>query len=363
LAACGSGSSSDDAASGGSGTSPSGQTVAVTITDAGCEPAKLELPAGPTTFAVENKGADAVTEFELLDGDHLLGEAENVASGLSGKFSLTLKPGSYTSYCPGGTTSERGTVTVTGKAAATSAAAAAAVARYRTYLERQTASLVARTRPFVAAVQAGDVARAKALYGPARVRYERIEPVAESFGDLDPDIDARAGDVPKASWTGFHPIEQSLWVKGTTAGDAALARKLQRDVERLERLVANVKLEPAQIANGAVELLGEVSKSKVTGEEERYSHIDLVDFEANVDGAEAAFVAVEPMVSAKNPKLAKTIETRFADVHAALAPYRKGSGFVSYTQLTDSDTRKLSRAIDALAEPLSKVGAIVVAQT
>ena len=253
---------------------------------------------------------------------------------------------------------------VTGEAAATSAAAGLAVARYRTYLERQTADLVARTSSFASAVEAGDVAKAKALYGLARVPYERIEPVAESFGNLDPAIDARAGDMPKASWTGFHPLEQSLWVKGTKqAGDAALSRKLLRDVKRLQRLVTSVELEPAQIANGAVELLGEVSKSKVTGEEERYSHLDLLDFEANVDGAHAAFDAVSPIVKRKDPKLVRTIERRFDDVDAALATYRKGSGFVAYTELTDSDTRKLSRAIDALAEPLSRVGPIVVQGT
>jgi iron uptake system component EfeO len=111
VAACGAGGSTEDTAP---GSTSSGSLVEVRITDAGCEPAKLELPAGPTTFSVENHGADAVTEFEVLDGDKILGEAENIASGLSGTFSLTLKPGSYTSYCPGGTTFERGKVIVTG---------------------------------------------------------------------------------------------------------------------------------------------------------------------------------------------------------------------------------------------------------
>jgi iron uptake system EfeUOB component EfeO/EfeM len=196
----------------------------------------------------------------------------------------------------------------------------------------------------------------------ARVPYERIEPVAESFGQLDPAIDARAGDVPAAQWTGFHPIERTLWVRGTTDGTAALAKKLVADVLDLEHKVKTVELEPAQVANGSVELLGEVSKSKITGEEERYSHIDLVDFEANVEGAKAAFDSVSDLVEAKQPALAKEIDERFADVDAALEPYRKGDSFVSYTTRTKADTRKLSRSIDALAEPLSQVGAIVAGQ-
>jgi iron uptake system EfeUOB component EfeO/EfeM len=209
-------------------------------------------------------------------------------------------------------------------------------------------------------VRAGDVARAKRLYVPARIPYERIEPIAETFGGLDPAIDARAGDVPARTWSGFHPIERALWVRGTTDGTAALATKLVADVRRLQRLVRGVKLQPVQIANGAVELLDEVSKSKITGEEERYSHTDLDDFKANVEGAHAAFDAVRPIVAASGPELALRVDTRFGAVEASLVPYRRAERFVSYTSLSTNDTRALSRSVDALAEPLSSIGAIVV---
>jgi iron uptake system component EfeO len=352
-AGCGSDDSSGKAGSG---------VVSVSLTDAGCSPAELSLDSGPTTFEVKNDGADAVSEFEILDGDRILGEVENIAPGLSGKFSLTLAPGEYTTYCPGGDSDERGTLTVSGKEAAqVSEQAEAAVATYRAFVTGETALLVERTQRFVAAVRAGNLAAAKRLYGPARIPYERIEPVAESFGNLDPAIDARAGDVPKAQWTGFHPIERALWVRNTTDGTSALATKLLADVRKLERRARTIELEPAQIANGSVELLGEVSKSKITGEEERYSHIDLVDFEANVDGAHAAFKAVRPIVAERNAALAREIDERFAAVDEALEPYRRKNGFVSYTALDAADTRALSRAIDALAEPLSRVGAVVVA--
>ena len=219
------------------GSPAASRTVEIRLIDAGCDPARLSLPAGPTTFEVRNDGADAVSEFEVLDGDRILGEVENLAPGLSGRFSLTLRPGTFVTYCPGGESVERGTLEVSaaGATAARSALAAAAVARYRGYVEQQTALLVARTKAFSAALEAGDLAEAKELYAPARAPYERIEPVAESFGGLDPAIDARAGDVPARSWTGFHPIEKTLWVERTTDGTQALGRKLLRDVERLQR--------------------------------------------------------------------------------------------------------------------------------
>ena len=343
------------------GSAGGSDSIAVKLTDRGCEPASLKLSAGPKTFEVSNEGADAVSEFEILDGDRILGEVENLAPGLSGRFSLTLRPGRYVTFCPGGTT-ERGVLLVSGRAsAAASALATSAVATYRRYVRGQTALLVRETQTFVDAVAVGDVVRAKQLYAGARVPYERIEPVAESFGGLDPAIDARAGDVPPKQWSGFHVIEQGLWVHGSAAGLPPVGAKLLADVKSLHRRVPTAKLEPAQIANGSVELLGEVSKSKITGEEERYSHTDLVDFEANVAGARAAFDSVRPIVDAREPALARQIERRFAAVHEALAPYRRGDGFVLYTALTPADTRALSRAIDALAEPLSRVGAVVVA--
>jgi iron uptake system component EfeO len=347
----------------GAGGGAGGRTVDVALTDNGCEPSKLDLASGPVTFRVTNKGTDKVSEFEVTDGTRILGEVENVTAGLERTFSLNLKNGNYVLQCPGGTGAASGTLTVTGAggAATTDADLTAAADHYVEYLEQQTGLLVTTTKTFVDAVVAGDVAAAKKAYAPARVPYERIEPVAESFGGLDPAIDARAGDVPANEWGGFHRIEQALWTRNTTKGMAPVARKLLADVTDLQGKVRTVKLDAPQIANGANELLGEVSKSKITGEEERYSRIDLVDFKANLDGSRAAFDAVRPALNKRDEDLGNQVKSRFEAADLALVPYRQGSGYVAYNRLTDTDTRKLSQAIDALAEPLSEVSAKLVA--
>jgi iron uptake system component EfeO len=233
----------------------------------------------------------------------------------------------------------------------------AAVAQYRGYLEENTAELVAETKPFVAAVVAGNVAEAKSLYSAARIPYERIEPVAGSFGDLDPRIDAREDGVPADEWGGFHRIEKALWVEDTTEGMAPVAKQLQADVEELDEKVKTVDLDAVEVAVGANDLLAEVSGSKITGEEERYSHIDLVDFEANVEGSLAAFEAVKPLLDETDADLSGEIEADFKMVFNSLEPYRTADGFVSYTELTKADTRKLATGIDTLAEKVSQVPA------
>jgi iron uptake system component EfeO len=364
LAGCGSGSSS----SGTSGGSAGKHTLHMTISDDGCSPAKATVPTGPVTVDVVNSGSSSVTELELLNrGGIILGERENVVPGISGSFTLDIQPGAYTLSCPNGK-HDTAALTVTGTAHKTANAASAkllarATSGYSGYVVKQSGILLTQTKQFVAALRSGDLARAQALFGPARSHYEAIEPVAESFGNLDPAIDARANDVvAPAAWTGFHRIEQILWVKHTTAGTGPLATRLLRDVTTLDRRVRTLRFQPAQLANGGVELLNEVANSKITGEEDRYSHTDLSDFAANLEGARVAFQLLRPaLVQGGDGALATTLDTRFAAVSTALAKYRRSTplGYALYGQLTVPDRQVLSKRVGSLAEPLSTVAAKV----
>lgn len=347
---------------------PEDRNVAITIADSGCSTDRAEISAGPATFKVTNKDAKVVNEAELVNAEgRILGERENLTPGLSASFSLNLDAGDYTIYCPGAET-ESANFKVTGEAKTASQPPSAVgdqlkqgVAGYADYVKAQTGQLVTATKAFTDAVRAGDLEKSKELYGQARVYYERIEPVAESFGDLDPAIDARANDVEDPTkWTGFHPIEQSLWEKKTAADLTKLADQLDADVTKLDGLVQTTTYQPADLANGATTLLAEVAGSKITGEEERYSHLDLLDFWANVDGAKRSFDLLTPALNQIDGQLVTTVNDRFTDVNHALAQYRDGNSFKLYTDLTKPQIKELADKVDALAEPLSKVAEKVV---
>jgi iron uptake system component EfeO len=230
---------------------------------------------------------------------------------------------------------------------------------YQRYVNSQSIALEERTTAFVNAVKAGDVAKAKALYPVARTYWERIEPVAESFGDLDPKIDARVNDVEAGTeWTGFHRIEQALWVSNNTLGMEKYADKLLVDVKTVVAKAKVVKLNPLQLANGAKELLDEVANGKVTGEEDRYSHTDLWDFQANIEGSQAAIQALRPALQQRDAALVTTLDANFKAVFAALDKYRSGDGFKPY-QPTEAERKQLGTVVDALAEPVSKVAGVI----
>ncbi|MCA9829887.1 MAG: cupredoxin domain-containing protein [Dehalococcoidia bacterium] len=96
------------------GGSSGSQRINVKLTADGCEPASMSATAGAITFVVTNAGTASVTEFEVLWVGNILGEVENVIDGLTSRFTLNLGPGEYTTLCPGGKTSEQGSLTVTG---------------------------------------------------------------------------------------------------------------------------------------------------------------------------------------------------------------------------------------------------------
>ncbi|GAA4968720.1 iron uptake system protein EfeO [Kineococcus glutinatus] len=356
LAGCTDAPSADPAA----GASPADGTVAVRATDDACEVSSTDLGSGITTFAITNEGSDVTEVYVYAPGDRIVTEKENIGPGTSYELTVDLTEGSYQVACKPGMVGDgiRQDVRVAGAAEAPDPAAEAAVAAYRTWVQQQADASVPLVQQLRDAVAAGDVEGAKALYAPSRVPWESIEPVAESFGDLDPRMDAREADLAAGeAFTGWHRLEKALWTGEDLAPLVPVADQLVLDVQELAQRVPNAALTPTSIGNGAKELLDEVATGKITGEEEAFSHTDLVDFEANVAGAAQALEVLRPIVSENDPELVTTLDAEFADVRAALEPYRVPGGFVPYDTVTEEQRRELARAVDGLSEPLSRLGA------
>ena len=354
------------------------QGIDVSSTAEKCSVSATEVPAGPLVFHITNDGED-VTEFYVLaeDGVRIVSEMENIGPGITRDLVVRLPQGAYLTACKPGMVGDgiRAPFTVTASESTVDpntdreAELATASEQYVLYVRDQVQSLVAATDEFVAAYESGDYDKARSLYADARVHWERIEPVAESFGDLDPKTDAREADVAAGeSWTGWHAIEKDLWppAAGSDLADAqrlALAQGLKANIATLSTFVTadDFTVDASQIGNGAQGLLDEVAKSKVTGEEETWSHTDLWDFQANVDGAYVAFQVLRDVVNQTNPELVKEIEARFVDLNAELAKYGSiKDGFALYTELTPDQVKALSHAVDALSEPLSELTASAV---
>jgi iron uptake system component EfeO len=313
---------------------------------------------------VTNSGSKITEFYVYAEGDRVMAEVENIAPGLSRDLLVELPAGEYETACKPGMIGDgiRNALTVTGDSAQLSEdeSLAQAGTDYQRYVQSQTAALLEQTTAFTGAVKAGDVEGAKALFPVARTYWERIEPVAEIFGDLDPLIDGREGDQEEGQdFTGFHRIEKALWETGDISDMGPYADQLQENVAEIVALADEKTLDPLQLANGAKALLDEVATGKITGEEDRYSHTDLWDFAANLEGSQAAVQALRPYLEEADPDLVAEIDERFAETEAELEQHRAGDGWLLHDQLTQEQLKGLSDSITALTESVSQVAAVV----
>ncbi len=348
------------------------EAITVTATDSTCDISGNSAETGNTTFSITNNGSK-VTEFYVFGaGDRVMGEVENVGPGLTRQLIVNLaEAGTYHTACKPGMVGNgiRSEFVVTGDSVAATdqdGRLTEAADGYKRYVDSQLTALQETVTAFVASIKAGDVAAAKAQYPLTRTYYERIEPIAESFpDDLDPRIDLREVDVePGWNWTGFHRLEKDLWVQGLQPDTNAIADQLVADIQELADGVAapDFGVDPIQVAGGAQTLLDEIARTKITGEEDIFSHTDLYDFQANADGSQAAIASLRPILDDRNPELAARIDQRFADLDAELAQFRQGDGFVSYETVTEPQRQALSQKIDALSAEVSQVQGVVAGQ-
>lgn len=351
--------------------------LAVKASDSACDVTAATAPSGTLTFSVTNAG-NQVNEFYLLaaDGLRIIAEVENIGPGLTRELVVAAPAGDYFTACKPGMIGDgiraAFKVSDSGQAVGVSGdvkeLVAKATAEYALYVKDQTEQLVAKTEKFVDLYKTGKDDEARALYADARTHWERIEPVAESFGDLDPRMDAREADLAAGdAFTGWHRIEKDLWPARsqgytalTTAERAQVADTLMADTKELYTRTRTVTFTADGIANGAKSLLDEVATGKVTGEEEYWSRTDLWDFQANVDGARIAWEGLRPVLQKKDAALDTTIESEFKHLQTLLDAQRSGSGFVTYDKLSEAQVKQLSDAVNALSEPLSKMAAAVL---
>ncbi len=341
--------------------------VKITVNDKQCEPMALTVPAGKTQFIVHNVSQKGL-EWEILKGVMVVEERENIAPGFTQKMTANLEPGEYDMTC-GLLSNPKGKLTVTvaaGEQAPVKPDAMALVgpiAEYKVYVTQEVAQLVSQTKAFTDAVKAGDLALARKLYAPTRQHYERIEPIAELFSDLDGSIDAREDDFEQKSadpkFTGFHRLEKILFGDNTTKGADKFADLLYQDTLELQKRIAGLTFAPNKVVGGAAGLIEEVAASKISGEEDRYSRTDLWDFQANVDGAQKIVNLLRPLLQKADKPLLQKIDANFNTVDSVLAKYRTKEGYESYEKLTDADRNAMKGPITALAEDLAQLRGVL----
>lgn len=233
-----------------------------------------------------------------------------------------------------------------------------AAADYKAYAIAQADELVGAVKVLTDAVRANDLKAAQDAYAPSRMPWERIEPIAELIPDVDAKTDSRVDDfsgVDDPEFTGWHRLEYLLFDRNTTEGGAPFADKLDADIAGLVKELPNVEVKPINVANGAAELIEEVSQGKITGEEERYSKTDLWDFDANLQGSRDAIETLNPALVKADPALLGKIDSGLDGLFDTMRPLRQGNGWVPFCVENDQYPSPLCPSVTVTPEVIDSL--------
>jgi len=343
-----------------------GNEVTVTIHPHSCEPNALTVPAGFNSFRIVNASERAV-EWEILDGVLVVEERENIAPGLSQVINATLAPGDYAITC-GLLSNPRGTLHVTPTAASEASARArpamvafiGPLSEFRVYLSSQGNALIKAIDALSQAIATGDLAQAQALYVPAREAYQRLAPAAQRLAELDNSINARADYFEKREqdpgFIGFHRLEYGLFEQRSTQGLTPIAQQLQANSVLLKQQLLAQSLPPEQLVSIVARTLHNLADTRAgSGEEERYSHIDLNGFAANLQVTHKVVDLLRPLLTKNNADLLRTIDDASAALDAELDGLKTAQGFNTYDTVNAGQRQQISHKAKALADALDGI--------
>ncbi len=340
----------------------------VVVTAEACEPNDLTVPAGRRTFEIVNR-SDRPVEWEILDGVLVVAERENIAPGLMQTVEARLKPGDYAITC-GLISNPRGRLHVTAAGGADPAGKApdtrafiGALSEYKVYLILQSAAMVSAAEDLAAAIHAGNLDQARALYEAARLPYQRIEPVAHRFADLanaiDPVADYLAGREADPAFTGYHRIESALFGKGDATGLPAVADRLVADLGALKTRLGALRLTPPDLADSAARMASQLAQGRIVNGEDHYAGTDIADIDANLAGIAKLVGLLRPLAKTAAPDVMATVDARLAATQTALAALGEGDTWPAYDTVSASQRKALADDFKALAEALDAVNAAI----
>ncbi len=340
--------------------------IAVIIHAHACEPNALTVPAGRASFRIINR-SDRAVEWEILDGVLVVEERENIAPGLSQVINANLLPGDYAITC-GLLSNPRGTLHVTptaesdaqAKAKPSMVAFIGPLSEFRVYLSSQGGALIKAVSALEQAIAAGDLAQAQALYLPAREAYQRLAPAAQRLAELDNAINARADYFENReqdpAFSGFHRLEYGLFEQHTLGDLTPIAQRLLADVTTLKQQLLAQSLPPEQLVSILVRNLNSLADVRAaSGEEERYSHLDLNGFAANLTVTRKVVDLMRPLLTKSAADLLPGIDSAINAFAAQLDDLQVDGHYRSYNRVTAAQRQLIADKAKALAAALDGI--------
>lgn len=308
----------------------------VTVTSQACGPDFTQLDAGNQTFTVINKSGKAADVYFVQSTDGgVLGEVESLGPGTQRAVTVPVASGSYQWRCqlagqnPTTSTALR---TTGGTNVASSRMFAVAplqpseldvpIQQYQAYVAGQLATMSDQVGALASAIDAGDLAGARADWLPAQLTWERVGAAYDSFGDLAHAIDGGPEGLPDgvadSGFTGLRRLEYGLWHGQPAATLAPVAAQLSTDLGTLRQKLPTLTENPKDMVIRAHEILEDALRDHLSGLSDQGAGTGFAETLADVDATRVVLNELAPLINERRPGLVNTVKSDLDVLRQAL---------------------------------------------
>jgi high-affinity iron transporter len=344
--------------------------TSVTVTSRQCAPGWSSGQAGPQTFYVDNQsGMAGEVNLDNAAGA-VVAEITTIGPATTVAMPVTLGPGSYTFVClmSRGTTSSP-PVRVTGRKQPATFAVKPVTAselggpnlQYEAYAAADLVTLQGDVSRIRADLAAGDLAAARRDWLTAQMDWERAGASYDSFGAPGLAVDGLPNGLPLGvndpGFTGLHRLEYGLYHGQSAAELLPVVATLSSDIGALQGQLttAGAAGDPANLPVRAHEILEDALRDHLSGLDDEGAGAAYPETYADTQVTATILGYLQPLITARAPKLMPVLRTQLAALQAALLATRSGGQWVPVSQVPLPSREQVDSAIGALLQNLSAV--------
>jgi high-affinity iron transporter len=341
----------------------------VTVTASACAPEFTALTPGSQSFTVVNKsGHSGKVYFVQSAGGGAIGELESIGPGTRETMTVTVAAGSYAWHCQ-----MSGVPALTSAAVRTTGRNNAAFPRmfavpplqpseldvpikqYQTYVAGQLVTLASEAAALNSAIDAGDLAAARAAWLPAQLTWERVGAAYGSFGDLADAIDGLPQGLPLGvndpGFTGLRRLEYGLWHGQPAAGLAPVSVRLTQDVATLQDKLPSLTVNPKDMPIRLHEILEDALRDHLSGMSDQGAGSGYAETLADVDGTRVVLGELQSLINERKPGLVAAVTPQLDALRSTLQAVQQDDP----TTAPIAVRQRVNAAVDQVLETISPV--------
>lgn len=223
--------------------------------------------------------------------------------------------------------------------------------KFKEFVSSQMDDFVTDTQLLASLVKEGKLEEAQKLYPLVTMYYERMQPIASNFEELDVAVNGVITKGKENEVTGFQRLAYGLFTEKQTSGYEEIASNLASDVKALQEALATLDVTKNNVLVSASLMFDTMLKDRLTTSSIANNEVYAV--KAQTEAAQEIVKIFMPRVEANS---AANATEKLAILEEVIAYYEVGKeDYVNYSFFTTKQKEELSTAIKDAQTALEKM--------